>query len=297
MPRAVRSKRWLFTINNPTEAEKVLAAQFCIEAKYGILCRETGEQGTSHIHFFCILHSEIAITTLKTQFPRAHIDKFSGKSINGRDYCKKDGDFDEYGEFPDKQGKRSDWEHYRDWLIEHDRVPTERDVALEWPSLYGRCRTNCLRMLSLLRPAAPPSRDGDLRDWQLELKNELEDDPDDRNIRFMVDYCGGKGKSWFCLHMIGARFEEVQYLSIAKRDDLAHMIDTQKKIFLIDVPRDQMQFLAYPILEQLKNGIVSSPKYESGMKVMAGPCHVVVFCNENPDYTKLSADRIKIKQL
>ena len=297
MARSPRSKRFLLTVNNPTEGEKVLAAQTCIEAKYGIVCREIGpENGQPHIHFFFILHSERAVSSLKAEFPRANIQVFRGKSEDGRKYCKKGGDYDEYGDFPDQQGKRSEFDNYRDWLLEHDRIPTEKDVAFEWPSLYGRYRSNCLRMLSLLRPRVA-TRTGELKDWQDELKTELENDPDDRTIKFMVDYSGGKGKTWFCLHMFGEKADDVQYMSIAKRDDLAHMIDEQKTIFLMDVPRDQMQFLNYSILEQIKNGVVSSPKYESRMKVMRDKCHVVVFCNEQPDRSQLSEDRFDIVTL
>lgn len=295
MPRSPRSKRYLLTINNPTEQEKVKAAQFLIEAKYGILGREVGSQeGTPHIHFFFILHTEKAVPTIKDEFPRANIQIFRGKSSDGRDYCKKDGDYDEYGEFPE-QGKRTEFDRFRDWLLEHDRIPTEKDIALEWPSLYGRYRSNCLRMLSLLRPRTV-KRTGELRDWQSTLKERLSGDADDRTVDFVVDTLGGKGKSWFCMHMLG-EFDDVQYMSVAKRDDLAHMIDEQKRIFLMDVPRDQLQYLNYSILEQLKNGLVSSPKYESRVKVLEQAAHVVVFTNEQPDMTLLSIDRYNIINL
>lgn len=298
MVRSPRGTRWLITINNPSEAEKVKAAQFCIEAKYGILCREIGKENEQpHIHFFVILHADKACSVIKSEFPRARIDKFKGDSSKGRDYCKKDGDFDEYGSFPDKQGKRTEFDKFRDWCLEHDRIPTERDIALEWPSLYGRYRSNCLRMLSLLRPRTPRQLGSELREWQSELKERFLTDPDDRTVEFLVDDEGNKGKSWFCQHMMSERFDDVQIIGVGKRDDLAHVIDEQKTIFLLDVPRDQLQFLNYSILEMLKNGLVFSPKYESRVKLLHNQAHVCVFCNEQPDLTKLSEDRYKITNL
>jgi hypothetical protein len=46
-------------------------------------------------------------------------------------------------------------------------------------------------------------------------------------------------------------------------------------------------------LEELKNGYVFSPKYESKNKSFPTP-HVVVLMNETPDRSKLSADRYSI---
>lgn len=47
------------------------------------------------------------------------------------------------------------------------------------------------------------------------------------------------------------------------------------------------------IIEQIKNGIYFSGKYESQMKYDKPP-HVVVFSNTMPDQSKLSADRWNI---
>ncbi len=54
--------------------------------------------------------------------------------------------------------------------------------------------------------------------------------------------------------------------------------------------------MRYSGLPQSKNGVLFSPKYESGQKIFKPP-HVFVFANYEPDQTKLSADRWNIVQL
>jgi len=62
----------------------------------------------------------------------------------------------------------------------------------------------------------------------------------------------------------------------------------------MDAPRSkQGEYIQYDFLEEVKNGRVFCPKYESRMKRL-GKCHVVVMMNEHPDLTKLSDDRYSI---
>jgi len=58
-----------------------------------------------------------------------------------------------------------------------------------------------------------------------------------------------------------------------------------------------MQFLIIGLLENLKDRMVLSPKYDSKMKILRKTPHVIVFCNEDPDMDKMSADRYIINAL
>jgi hypothetical protein len=108
---------------------------------------------------------------------------------------------------------------------------------------------------------------------------------------FYVDDEGGKGKSWFQAWYLTKNPEKTQVLSAGKRDDIAHTIDKTKSVFFFNIPRGGMEYLQYPILEQLKDRMVFSPKYNSTMKFLTAVPHVVVFCNEHPDMNKMSLDR------
>ena len=63
------------------------------------------------------------------------------------------------------------------------------------------------------------------------------------------------------------------------------------------MPRGEIEFLQYSILESLKDQMIISTKYQGRTKILRKVPHVVVFTNEHPDMTKLSIDRYKIIQL
>lgn len=71
---------------------------------------------------------------------------------------------------------------------------------------------------------------------------------------------------------------------------------TRPQVVMIDVARTNMERFNYQALEQIKNGIFFCGKYESKMVVMNIP-HVVVFANEPPEQSSLSADRWEIQEI
>lgn len=94
---------WKITINNPTkeDEEQFKSSKF----KYAIFGRETGEQGTPHLQGMVSCHSRMLFTSIKKHFPRANIQ--SAKDAGYAAYCKKDGDFIEYGEVPLTGGQQT----------------------------------------------------------------------------------------------------------------------------------------------------------------------------------------------
>lgn len=290
------ARRYCFTLNNPTQGESDLIAQLLADAdrcKYGIVGRETGESGTPHLQGFVIFSNVQRFNAAKRLIsPRAHLEPARGTSAQAAEYCKKDGDFDEYGTLSE-QGKRNDFEVFRDWITEQESRPREADIIRSFPSLYGRYRVSCMRMVELLwRP--PPVHEGDPRDWQQQLQQQLGNEPNDRQIQFVVDPDGGKGKSWFIRWYCRMNPNDVQRLRCGKRDDMAHVLDPTKRVYLIDVPRGKLEFFSYALVEEMKDGYVFSGKYDSCMKEWDHAVHVVVFTNEEPDMTKLTTDRYLI---
>lgn len=118
---------------------------------------------------------------------------------------------------------------------------------------------------------------------------------DNRAIVFYVDEEGGHGKSWFQRVFISMYEDRVQLLSSGKRDDIAFAVDEHKDIFLFNIARGQMEYLNYSVLEMLKDRMVFSSKYNSQMKILTRVPHVIVFCNEEPDYNKMTNDRFVIR--
>lgn len=291
----MQSKRWVFTINNYDDDTVRRLGTLAEECQYLVFGREIGAAGTPHLQGFVIFPSNQRLASAKRKIDdRAHVEAARGTSQQAAQYCKKEGSFEEYGELPANQGKRNDFAELKEWVTTQTSKPTAAAIAQQFPGLYikyGRI----MEWVDLIYPTLP-SVQGQPREWQEQLRTDLEREPDDRKVIFIVDRLGGKGKTWFCKWFTSEKSDITQILRIGKRDDIALTIREGKSVFLIDVPRSQSEFLQYSILEQLKDGMVFSPKYESRMKYIS-KCHVVVFMNESPDMNKLSRDRYEITRL
>lgn len=294
-----QSTRWCFTINNPTQADKDHVASLGIDPlrRYLVVGRELGESATPHLQGFVVFSRGLTRTRVANFLPRAHLELARGTSEQAATYCKKDGDFDEYGECPRQTGANGVLQPLYDWAEEfitsNGRAPTSPEIARAHPTAYLRYP----RVTRLFEHHAPPIsiREGTPNIWQTALEEELSGEPNDRSILFYVDSEGGTGKSWFQGYYLTKHPETTQLLSIGKRDDIAHVVDVTKKVFFFNVPRGGMEFLQYTILEQLKDRVVFSPKYSSRMKYLHTVPHVVIFCNEEPDLSKMTHDRFDMR--
>lgn len=132
------------------------------------------------------------------------------------------------------------------------------------------------------------------KDWQQDLLSLILGSPDDRTINWVYDFEGNSGKSFLKKYI--ALTTECLVCDGKKNDVLNQLktvcIDNNKdiKIILLDVPRHNKDFINYGLLEQLKDGHVYSGKYEGG-EIYLDKIHVVVFSNDEPDYSKFSKDR------
>jgi len=295
------STRYCFTINNYTTEQEDAVALLGAQAhvKYLIYGKEVGESGTPHLQGFVIFTGNQRFNTVRGLFPGGHIERTRGTSQQARDYCKKEGDFNEYGEFPNEAGRRNDLEAIVEWgddfIRENGRGPTSPEFAMAQPRAYIRY-PRVVRLFSHRAPH-PQLRAGTPRDWQRELEEELLEEPNDRSVIFYVDPEGNKGKTWFQQWFLTKYGGGTQIIGVGRRDDMALTVDPLKTVFFFNVPRGGMEHFQYSILEQLKDKLVFSPKYTSQMKILSNTPHVVVFSNEHPDMTKLSEDRYVIREL
>lgn len=113
MPSKQRVTGVCFTHNNYEDGdiEKIKAWD---GIAYGVIGKEVGESGTPHLQGYIKLAKRSALKTVTDKLQellgrRPHCEKTRGSPKQASDYCKKDGDFVEWGDMP-KQGKRMDLE-------------------------------------------------------------------------------------------------------------------------------------------------------------------------------------------
>lgn len=311
----MQSNRWCFTLNNYSDAD-ITSLSEC-GANVGrdgvppngirFLCYglERGDNGTPHVQGFVITESRFRLRGIRDflgayvgGLGTAHYESARGSTEQNVTYCSKDGDFKSFGEPPPLgRPKQPSVPEYCDWcrsvFAETQLAPSERSIAASFPALY--LRYGAAKLLSLSSHVLPEPRleESPPSQWQLELETELLEEPDDRKIIFVIDINGGNGKSWFCRWFYTKYAERTQLLGVGKRDDLAFAVDVSKSVFFFNVPRHGMEFLQYQVLEMMKDRVIFSPKYTSVTKIMSTKVHIVVMCNERPDYTKMTDDRYK----
>lgn len=139
-------------------------------------------------------------------------------------------------------------------------------------------------------------------DWQMELKEELNSVPDDRQIIWYYDAVGGCGKTAFTLHMTRSNLALSMTGLGGERDagqlmGLALSRGWDSHILLINLSRSKEgRDSLYAPLEAIKDSMITNLKYEGDFLDFNIP-HIVIFANWLPDMLKLSLDRWSVRRL
>ena len=142
----------------------------------------------------------------------------------------------------------------------------------------------------------------DMEAWQNMIIEIIETEPEKRTIHWFWDSGGGIGKTELCKYLVVTYAPDILYVN-GKATDMKYCIsqfvENHKrgpKALLCDFPRTYEQFVSYQGLEEIKNGIFFSGKYESGMCLYNTP-HVICFANFPPRLPALSGDRWNVVSL
>lgn len=129
-----QSKTWCFTINNPTvdDRQNLVTLSTSQHFSYLVFGNEIGDSGTPHIQGFVIFNVRKRFQTAKDLIGgRAHLEAARGTDYQAAEYCKKDGDFAEFGDspvnVPRHTGTTGQFADYTSWVTSffelHDDPP------------------------------------------------------------------------------------------------------------------------------------------------------------------------------
>lgn len=253
------AKRWAFTLNNYTDPEILLIEnEIKKSCSIGFFNKEVGESGTPHLQGYVEFKFKCRPKNL---FPeRVHWEKAAGSRDSNMEYCSKD-------------------------CLETQRMTFEHGVKRKIP----------LRVFTELRP------------WQASVVNLIQSDwesQEDRGIHWVCDVDGCQGKTQFCKYLT-TKYKQVIIITGGAYKDIAQILAAFNEsetndlnddtVIIFNIPReaDEKGLISYKALESLKDGLITSVKYESTTMVFNSPS-VWVFSNEMPSIEKLSVDRWNI---
>jgi hypothetical protein len=176
-------------------------------------------------------------------------------------------------------------------------------VLMEYPDFLSSFQTlwdtsRAMRAVSKKKERMEKAKKMELRTWQTVLKDELEQDPDDRKVIVYRDSKGGAGKSTFIKYMTDMYPDDTIFMENVKANDAKHVIAKHEhpRNILINLTRTVNDRVGYQVYESIKDGEFTSGKYDSKNIKIDSPT-MVFFTNEHLDYTAMSKDRWDIREL
>jgi len=135
-----RTKNWCWTLNNYTPEEQQQIERLCAEEAATYVCfgQEVGAQGTRHLQGYCEVATRKRIAGIKalSGLSRAHLEPRRGSQEQAIEYCRKDGQFSEFGtKSVVSQGKRSDLDAFKESI---DAGRSEAEVADDYFGVWSR---------------------------------------------------------------------------------------------------------------------------------------------------------------
>lgn len=149
-----QSKYWCFTLNNYSEDDERLLSAAGSELPepycYLIFGRERGESGTPHLQGFVCFNRRVTFSSAKGYLvERVHLERAKGSPKQASDYCKKEGDYSEFGVLPGGRGTRTDLTRVAELVRSGENLSK---ISEEVPAAFIKYSTGILRLRMLYRP-------------------------------------------------------------------------------------------------------------------------------------------------
>lgn len=326
MSERIRGVNWCFTWNYPEDLsrEQVIEGMLPIKeaSNYLAFGFETAPTtGRKHLQGYFHLKKKLDFSVLAAMVPNISLRLQKGTDAHNERYIRKEGDVVVFGELKSKQGKRNDLkvalEAIKGGMSYEDFRNEYPDICAKYPNWVS---TEYDRITRQLIQSEWRVQYDDLYEWQKTVVDRIKAQQE-REVHWIYDLRGGSGKSFltkYLVHKLGWQ----PFLG-GKGADIAYELDPRAAGYIFDFARAAQEYVPYKILEEIKNGIISAPKYESRTKYIrrevdrdAGPRdeedgggslehrqsfatygRLVIFANFLPDRDKLSADRWRIYEV
>jgi len=131
--------------------------------------------------------------------------------------------------------------------------------------------------------------------WQAELEDILRSPVDRRVIHWYWSKQGQTGKTIFARHLL-LTIPNIQYVKGFRRDVFMTLTNSTQGVIINLARGDHISANLMSMLEDLKDGLLFSSKYESKALIL-DPLHVIIFANEEPSdecRIVMSEDRLHV---
>lgn len=265
------------------------------ECRYIVLGREVcPTTGKEHIQGYAEFYNKITWRSAQRILgdPNCHIELRKGTREEARSYCMKDGVYEELGDWnAGGQGCRNDLKA----IVEDIKNgKTDAEFLEESPEVifkFHKFIQNARKILEedkgnkYLKEFAKDFKPNETQNIIMKNLNECTE----RQVCWVHDPVGGQGKTWLSKYLLSQGAER---FTNGKTADISYALKG-KELIIFDLSRSLQDHVNYDIIEQIKNGLVFSGKYESQCKIFKPP-KILILANFYPDTSKLSYDRWKI---
>lgn len=204
--------------------------------------------------------------------------------------------------------------HLQGWVISPNKIrPIEcfkLPKEIQWIKMKGTKEQNiayCSKEGSYrtnvkTKKIVNPLDNKELYPYQKYIIDLINKEPDNRTVNWFYEEEGNTGKTSLAKHLCLTHPKECLFIT-GKANDIKYAItefnkneENDLKIVILHYTRSNEDYVSYEAIESIKDGIMFSGKYESGMVIFNSP-HVICFANFAPNEEKLSKDRWFIRMI
>lgn len=289
-----RHRHYVFTVQSSSATEAVFpypVAELPVFRGETFVIWQHERAGRDHIQGYVCLQHPTSLASFIAAHPGMHVEPRRGTHAQAAAYASK-GDTRVSGPYsrgvpPAGAGQRADLSALKEAIAGGATRRTLLEDHSEVVAKYPRFVAEYLKLHAQTAVAKIQTLEPKF-DFQRQILRIIDEPAHPRTIYWIYDPIGNHGKTYLCTYLVDSK--GAYYSNGGKAVDLLYGYEGEG-IVLFDYVRDSAEYVNYGVIEQLKNGILFSSKYESGLKRFNVP-HVFVFSNFMPNLEKFSRDRL-----